>query len=266
VLRSIGTAFADLGAEPTKTGMHLAVEFALQGWADGQHMRLFAGYHGESLPASSGNRGAVVSSGGLLVWRAYLQRLARQLTELLSQNRQRNPLRTELSETQVARLLGLEQPGLAGAALDELAQMYNLRPAWQTYPRSFTLVGVLAPPAPKPEEKAVADTIHKELAADPGLSRRDLAALHPSSLNVIAWLYDAELLVELPGWLSIPRAELRRYLRTIPAGPGKTPPAVRDLKDRLGIGRRLAEGLRAWYVAQAEGAPSPAPRVQRRTK
>jgi hypothetical protein len=253
-LRSVAAALNDLMPPGDVTDdlpilCWLAIELGLNGHTAVARLKQQAQDAGWGQPAlPSGNTSPLIELGGMLFWRVFLDREVARLTDALTQPRHRNPFRAELSACIVGTLLEMPQPALARAVLERFAASQKLRRTHTAYPVSFRLTGTLPTATAAPDEQAAAEEIRSALATRPGASRRDLATLFPSQQHILAWLYDAEELIELPGWYTISCKQLRTHLATVPAGPGQPVPSVRELKDRLRLGRREAESLRAWYV------------------
>jgi hypothetical protein len=246
-------------AEPTTAQLWLAVELALQGCLPTAVVRHFASERAEPYPvpavkARPGGKqdvtAALIEQDGLLLWRNWLVRQATRLAEILRQARHHNPFRTELAAPLAARLLQLAAPEAAPAILEQLAHDYHLKPQSKA-PPSWLLSGELSPPPPVPGDAAAAAAIFGQFQPDgTGPQLSEVRAQHLSRLHVVAWLLDAGRMFELPGGRLVTAGWLERSLAVFPLRHGKPGPSVRELKDRLGYGRRDAEGLRAWYLQQ----------------
>jgi hypothetical protein len=237
----------------TTTELWLAAELALQGSLPLAGARKFAAERGEPLPrhgkAGAGEGEAqVLERDGLLLWRGWLRRHAERLAGLLRQPKKRNPLRRTLTPGSAAQLLDFPDRAIAAAVLDELARAFHLARAGAD---GYALSGELAPAELAAADAAVVSAILARYAADgdaPPLTK--LRAAYPSHLHVVAWLLEAERLVELPGGSLVLAARFEPWLRAFPLRRGQSAPTVRAIKDKLGLGRREAEALHAWYLRQ----------------
>jgi hypothetical protein len=258
ILRSLPAALADLLTAPagqpaapepvSPAQLWLAAELALHGQASLAQLRHHAAGHGWAMPDLGGN---LVQFGDVVVWRAYAQRLAAKLAELLAQPAQANPFRRELSRLHVARLLHLPPAELAAATLAQFAEQHGLKRIFAAFPETYALSGSWAAKPPSAPEAKAAKAILAALPAGEGLDRRALLGAAEGAERILPRLVSAEVLTDLMEGYLVRTSDLRTWLAKLPARPGRSVPAVRAIKDRLGASRRLAEALRRWYAAQA---------------
>lgn len=248
LLKALGRAQRD-AAGTNETGLlhwWLAVEFIRRGYIP--HSKATARTEGAGMAAYDPPE-RVMAAGGWLIWREYLERCVDEILVTL-QTGKRNPLLNQVTHRMVRSKFRLPDDELAGQVLEQLAHQAAL-PLTQTDAGPLVvLTGDLAPPDTNAVDARAVEAVLKLLADGRAAGYAGLLKAAPSQPHVVAWLFEADKLIESPDGYVFTADELNGYLKQLSAD-GMTPiqASIRDIKDRLRLARRAAEGLRAWLVA-----------------
>jgi hypothetical protein len=258
MLRSLPAAVSGVAAGPAQLAstaesaaglLWVAAELNLHGWLDQgaiSEMERMQGWQ-RLKPGPD-----VAKIDRAWVWRGYARELAAKLERELVLPRRANPFRTELSRTQAARLLRRQPDELTALALEELADKHKFKLVHRAYPETYKLGGKLLPAAPALAKSKLAEALLESFKAG-GVNLRTVP-VESQHLGVLNQLFEAERIVDLHQGFTVPIALLHRWLEILKPDMSEAP-ATRELKHRLSIGRREAEALRAWLVAQKGPQP-----------
>ena len=246
--KAVDRALADVhpGPDPGALEWWLAVEFAWRGFTAQRRAAARAEAAGQELAFDAAR---IASEQGLLVWHEYLERMCAQLRRGMLHGR-RNPFLGVLTAEVVLHRLKTGSRALAEMILGFFAKLEKLELGEESGGASVSLSGELAPPEPDEVDALAVETVLAALADGGVPGRNALYKLVPSQPHVIAWLFDSGRLVEAPDGYLFTARELAGYRRQLlAAGLDPAEAGVGELKSRLKLGRKAAEGLRSLLVA-----------------
>lgn len=253
MLKATARATRDAAPEPGLAHWWLGLALAQSGYLERARWKQTWRGLGLSRP-ELGSR--IERVGPWLVWAEHLERRLRELVKAITTGPP-NPLRSELDVEVAMRLLKIPVRAVAGRLLEALATEHALRLTRIAGEPVVLLSGQLAPPPLAAPDAELVGAILASYAAGSGAGRPALAAQHPGRQHLVRWLFDAGLLVEAPDGYVFTRDQLRQHLATLSAPGGDWASAsIRELKDRLGLKRRVAEALHAWLSATYVADPS----------
>ena len=177
-------------------------------------------------------------------------RCAAQLTEQLSHSKKSNPLLEQVDLPLVMDWLKIKRAEIALVVLKAFAASidHEIAPA----PAQHVVLAGSGYP------KRVATDEEQEIAAKmlavfndgEGSNRPALAKAFPAHQHIISWLFDARKLQTSPDGYVFTSEELDRFTNSLGHAFGAPAPSVRDIKDKLELGRKKAEQLRSLLVSQ----------------
>jgi hypothetical protein len=191
-----------------------------------------------------GGRNAVAFSkqDGRLVWQPFVARLAGELTGLAGKLAERNPFADGLTQSAAARLLDTGNRRMAGLALERAAADNGWEQTWRLGETLYQLRGPSAA-GPDADDEAAAQKIYEAVEQGEG-GLAQLRTKFRARPHVLPWLLEAGRLVCSADGFLFTQNELSSYWRELELGDQAEVPGVGEIKERLGLKRRKAEGLR----------------------
>jgi len=251
--KSVARAYGDLEwAGEELEGWRAALLLAL----DGELPRAMLEQLKGGAAAAGEGTGELILEGGRMVWRPHVERLARQLADQAARLAHRNPHADLLTPEGAAALLDTGKLPMARLALKHAAARHGWNETSLLGEPAFQLAVQGATAAGEAETSIALEICEAVERGEGGLSQ--LRDKYKSSPHVISRLLEARRLVSSADGFIFTRAELQRYWDELQLTSGAAVPGVGELKERLGLVRRKAEGLRR-LLADRLGPDRPVP-------